>query len=86
MPILNGIEAAHRLKQTGSRSKLVFLTMHEDPDFVRAALAEGALGYVAKSRLATDLPAAIHAALAGRLFVSPSILLVSPETTEENSF
>ncbi|MCI0388190.1 MAG: response regulator transcription factor [Acidobacteria bacterium] len=86
MPILGGIEAAHYLKQAGSCSKIIFLTIHEDQDFIRAALAEGALGYVVKSRLATDLCAAIREAIAGRLFVSPSVALISPEMTGEETF
>jgi DNA-binding NarL/FixJ family response regulator len=75
MPVLNGIEAARRLKAVGSRAKIVFLTVHEDPDYVRAALAVGAQGYVVKSRLACDLPLASREALAGRSFVSPLITL-----------
>ena len=72
MPQLNGIEAAIRLRESGSEVKIVFLTVNEDPDFVRAALRTGALGYVVKSRMATDLCAAINGAIGGHLFVSPS--------------
>lgn len=72
MPVLNGIEAATRLKENGSQAKIIFLTVHEDADFVQAALATGALGYVAKSRMASDLREAINGAMAGRLFISPS--------------
>ena len=71
MPIINGIEAANQMKASGSRVKIVFLTVHEDPDFLQAALDAGALGYVVKSRVVTDLSPAIRAALADRLFVSP---------------
>ena len=73
MPILNGIEAARRLMESGSRARVVFLTVHETSDYVRAALATAALGYVVKARLATDLGVAINEAYAGRRFVSPSI-------------
>jgi len=79
MPVLNGIEAARRLKAVGSRARIVFLTVHEDPDYVRAALAVGAQGYVVKSRLACDLPVALREALAGRSFVSPLISLAEEE-------
>jgi DNA-binding NarL/FixJ family response regulator len=71
MPIMSGIEAAIQMRASGSSVKIVFLTVHEDPDFLQAALDTGALGYVVKSRVATDLSPAIRAALAGRLFVSP---------------
>ncbi len=73
MPILNGIEAARRLLESGSRARVIFLTVHETSDYVRAALATGALGYVVKARLVTDLGVAIKEAHAGRPFVSPSI-------------
>ena len=75
MPVLDGLQAALRLKQKKSKVRIVFLTVHEDPDFAREALATGALGYVAKPRLATDLSLAIKEVLAGRSFVSPSIPL-----------
>ena len=71
MPKLNGIEAADRLRESGSSSKIVFLTVHADPDFVQAALKTGALAYVSKSRITTDLLIAIEEALKGRIFVSP---------------
>jgi DNA-binding NarL/FixJ family response regulator len=70
MPELTGIDAAHRLHELGSAAKLVFLTVHERKAFVRACMAEGAMGYVLKSRVSTDLIPAIEAALAGRQFVS----------------
>jgi DNA-binding NarL/FixJ family response regulator len=70
MPELNGIEVAHRLKVAGSAVKIVFLTVHEDKDFARAALSAGGQGYVIKPHLATELPAAVREVLAGRSFVS----------------
>ena len=55
MPGIDGFEAARRLKKFGCQSKLVFLTVSEDADFAREALALGAEAYVVKSRLASDL-------------------------------
>ena len=71
MPFLNGIEAVFRLRTDGCCAKLVCLTVHEDSDFVEAAFAAGAHGYVLKSRLATDLIPAIESALENGFFVSP---------------
>lgn len=73
MPVLTGIEAAQKLKERGNPARIVFLTVHDDPDFVRASLATGAFGYVVKPRVATDLIPAIREALAGRIFISPSV-------------
>jgi DNA-binding NarL/FixJ family response regulator len=73
MPVMNGIEVASRLRDEGSLIKIVFLTVHEDMDFVDVALSAGAYGYVIKSYLATDLVFAIRRALEGRIFVSHSM-------------
>jgi DNA-binding NarL/FixJ family response regulator len=70
MPILSGIEAAKQLKQLGSRAKLVFLTVHSDPEFVRACLNVGACGYIVKLRMDSDLLPAVREAFAGRIFLS----------------
>ena len=70
MPILNGIEAADRLKESGCESRIIFLTVHFDADFVRRCLSTGAFGYVVKSRITTELIPAIHEALEGHIFVS----------------
>ena len=72
---LDGIEAARQLRRSRRPARLVFLTVHEDADYARAALDAGGLGYVVKARLASDLLPAIRAALADRRFVSPTVCL-----------
>ena len=64
MPRLDGIEAARQLMRAPRPVRLVFLTVHEDADYARAVLDAGGLGYVVKTRLASDLLPAIRAALA----------------------
>lgn len=71
MPGMSGIEAVEKLKKSSFDPVVVFLTVHADSDFLRAALTAGAFGYVLKARLATDLLPAIEAALAGQIFISP---------------
>ena len=75
MPILNGLQAASKLRETNLRTKIVFLTVHEDPDFVAAALAAGASAYVTKEDVTTDLLPAIYEVLQGGTYISQSILL-----------
>jgi DNA-binding NarL/FixJ family response regulator len=75
MPVLSGIEAARHLRAAGSRAKIVFLTVHDDIDYARAAFDAGAAGYVVKERLASDLIQALRHVVAGRSFVSPTIAL-----------
>ena len=73
MPGLSGIEAAQQLREAGCRAKFVFLTIHIEHEFIDACVAEGALGYVEKSQMKTDLIPAIQAALVGRTFISPLV-------------
>jgi DNA-binding NarL/FixJ family response regulator len=70
MPILNGIQVASRLRDLGCKAKVIFLTVHEDPDYIEAALSVGALGYVFKSRVATELVPAVRSVLQGHRFMS----------------
>jgi len=73
MPKMNGIEAVRQIKKAGSKATVVFLTVHEDSDFVSECFAAGGLAYVVKSRIASDLLSAIRMALTGHSFVSPTV-------------
>lgn len=70
MPVLDGLQAARQLRKANCRTKILFLTIHEDQDFVAAALSAGAAGYVTKARLSTDLIPAILEVMQGHAFVS----------------
>ena len=67
---ISGFEVARRLKRAGCPAKIIFLSLHEDMDFVGAAFGLGASGFVFKSRLTTDLENAIAAVLSGGQFSS----------------
>ena len=66
----SGIEIAQRLREQGYGGEIVFLTVHEDADFVAAAIGAGGRGYVIKSRMSVDLGLAVKAALTHRIFIS----------------
>jgi DNA-binding NarL/FixJ family response regulator len=70
MPGMSGLEVAAALRKAGSTAALVFLTVHEEDEFIQAARAAGGIGYVVKPRFASDLITAIREARAGRPFVS----------------
>jgi DNA-binding NarL/FixJ family response regulator len=72
MPVLDGIRAIHRLRESGCQAKIVFLTIHSEQEFIHACLEEGALGYVLKSDMKAHLVPAIRAALAGQRYVAVS--------------
>lgn len=70
MPGMTGLEVASALRDLGSHAAVVFLTVHDDRDFIAAAQEAGGTGYVIKRRLASDLIVAVQEAIAGRPFVS----------------
>lgn len=73
MPRMNGISSARAIHDLLPGCRLVFLSMHNEPDLVREALAAGASGFVWKVAADTDLPQAARDALEGKQFVSASI-------------
>jgi len=70
---ISGIDIARQLRDSGCDAKIIFLTVHEDRDYVNAAIGAGGSAYVVKSRLSSDLLTAIDAAMADKLFVSASL-------------
>jgi two-component system response regulator NreC len=70
MPGMTGLEVAKELNERTTRTKIVFLTVHEDADIRVACLSAGALGYVLKELMDSDLVPAMNEAIAGRIFVS----------------
>lgn len=73
MPLLNGIDAATQIKKLIPHTKLIFVTMHADTDYVRAAFEAGASGYVLKQSAVDELDQAIRAVLAGHQYITPLI-------------
>jgi DNA-binding NarL/FixJ family response regulator len=70
---LNGLDAARQVKRARPSTKLIFLTMSQDPDLAAEALRIGASGFVVKSCAASELLGAVRAVLKGRTFVSPTV-------------
>ena len=73
MPLLNGLEAARQIKRTLPDTKIVFLTVNEDPELVTEAFQCGASGYVLKNSAASELTEAIEQVLRGRSYVTPLV-------------
>jgi len=73
MPLLNGLEAGLRLKEMMPSTKIIFLTMNDDPDLAMNAMRSGASGYLLKRSAAAELINAIHLSLKGKSYVTPQI-------------
>jgi len=69
MPGPSGVASVERLRSVAPGAHIVILTMHDDPAYVRAAIAMGAAGFVNKSAADTELIAAIRAVARGRVFI-----------------
>jgi DNA-binding NarL/FixJ family response regulator len=73
MPLLNGLDAAARLNSSVPQTKLVFLTMKDDPNLAAAALKLGAVAYVLKHAAASELLKAVSEVLQGRSYVTSKL-------------
>jgi DNA-binding NarL/FixJ family response regulator len=73
LPDVTGIEATHRILQSGLHAASVMLTMFEDDDVIFAAMRAGAIGYILKSADEQQIVRAIHAAANGEALFSPAV-------------
>src|ERR1700756_995896 len=73
MPLLNGLDAARRIKALAPGIKFVFLTMYEDPNLAAAALELGKIGFVLKHSAGQELLKAIDHVLHGKPYLTPKL-------------
>jgi DNA-binding NarL/FixJ family response regulator len=73
MPLLNGLDAVRQIKRTQPGIRIIFLTMHEDPDLAAEAFRAGASGYVLKRSAAAELLTAIREVAAHHSYVTPLV-------------
>jgi two-component system, NarL family, response regulator NreC len=73
MPSARGTAAIQEITQAFPKTRVLVLTMHDDPAYLRAVLAAGASGYVLKRSVDAELLAAIRAVSRGGVFVDPSM-------------
>jgi DNA-binding NarL/FixJ family response regulator len=70
LPSLNGLEAARKILEFISESKIIFLSQESSTDVVREAMDSGAWGYVVKAKAGAELLAAVETVISGKRFVS----------------
>jgi two-component system, NarL family, response regulator NreC len=73
LPTLNGIATARLIRNVSPESKILIVSAHRCRDFVREAFRSGAIGYLAKVDVPSELPLAVESVLLGRRFLSLSV-------------
>jgi two-component system response regulator NreC len=76
MPTLGGLDALPTLRKLVPLARILILTMHDDPQYLRQALKQGASGYVLKKAADAELLSAMRAVLHGEVYVHPSMTRV----------
>ena len=78
MPVLNGIEAARRIREQAPNAKIVFLTQQSDRAYVQEAFRAGASAYLLKQSAAGELPGALRQVFEGGSYLSRSLAEAFP--------
>jgi DNA-binding NarL/FixJ family response regulator len=73
MPVLGGIEAVRRIRESDQSARVVFLSMHSETAYAVEAIHAGGSAYIRKDTAVKDLVAAIREIRQGKIFVSPSM-------------
>lgn len=73
MPLLNGLDAAKRVREQLPKVKLIFLTMQDNPNLAAAALELGSVAFVLKQSAGSELLTAIDQVLQGKCYVTPKL-------------
>lgn len=73
MPLLNGLDAARRIKEAAPNMKFIFLTMQDDPNLAAAALELGPVAFVLKHSAGPELLEAINEVMRGHSYLTPKL-------------
>lgn len=70
MPRIDGIECIKEIKSRGLKTKIIVLTMHDDENYIKEVLGSGAMGYVQKCSVDTELFQAIWQVSGGQVYLN----------------
>ena len=73
MPLLNGLDAARRIKELQPKMKFIFLTMRDDSNLAAAALELGPIAFVLKHSAGSELLQALDHVLCGQSYLTPKL-------------
>jgi DNA-binding NarL/FixJ family response regulator len=80
LPGVDGIGATRELKRRLPASRVLMLSMHDEPDLVSRALAAGAVGYAVKTESPADVLAAVRATARGQRYLTASVSRTALDT------
>jgi len=80
MPYLNGAEATRQIRRRFPQTRVVILTMHEDPQYLSQIVKAGAIGCVLKRSAGTELVTAVKAASRSESYFSPTMATMLLDT------
>jgi DNA-binding NarL/FixJ family response regulator len=83
MPLLNGLDAAERIKRISPQVKLIYVTVNQDPGLIAEAFRRGASGYLLKTAAARELVSAIRQVLQGKTYLSSSLVTLVQDLFRE---
>jgi len=83
MPLMDGLEATHRIHKKFPETKVIILTQYEDREYVLPVIEAGASGFVSKTAASSELISAIRSVYHGNSFLSPSIARLLVEDYRE---
>lgn len=73
MPVLNGLEAARKIRENGHTCKILMLSIYDAAEYVQGAVKAGANGYLLKDASAQEMVSAIRSVAAGGLYFSAKV-------------
>jgi two-component system response regulator NreC len=89
MPGGGGIAALDEIRRASPTTRILVLTMHEDPEYLRVALVSGAAGFILKHAASDQVLSAVRSVHKGRTYVDPTLagvalqnVLASPDRTD----
>jgi DNA-binding NarL/FixJ family response regulator len=75
MPVMDGIRATQKIRESGNQVKILYLTIHDDREYLFKALQSGAEGYVLKDAEPSMLVNAIRDICSGKTFIQPNMTM-----------
>ena len=85
MPVMDGIEATRQIREHCRNTRVMMLSILDNPEYVQRAIEVGATGFVLKDAIAKDLLAAIHALAKGKRYFSQKVAEIAEKSSKSQN-